>query len=240
MRICHIPAFSSVLLSITGTSRYFSAARQSWQRALTACASFVFYYWYFSWSRCLHVSGEPLHILRCVSICKIELIKYTSSPVCVPAYCTFLFALTEAGGACSLTRIKQMLLCPSCWKWNGLCRLVPAVSLSLLFLASFHFNRILLVVFRNKFLSRCLVHCSPAELYCGGWVSWMVRWDSLKEVQRRINYDHWVIYRHRVFFLPPTPLAQLSPIRYSKLSGAEHHISSCYVLSKVTEYSAGR
>jgi len=33
----------------------------------------------------------------------------------------------------------------------------------------------------------------------------------------------------------PTPLAQLTPLRYSELSGAEHHISSCCVLSKVTE-----
>jgi len=175
LRICHILVFSSVLLSVTGSSRYFSAARQSWERALTACASVVFYYWYFSRSRCLHVDEELLHILRCVSICKPELIQNTSSPVCVPVYCTFLLVLTGAGGVCSL-RIKQVLLCPCCWNWNGLCRLVPAVSLSLLFLASFHFNRILLVVFRKKFLARCLVHCSPAELYCCGWVSWMVRW----------------------------------------------------------------
>lgn len=153
----------------------FSAAQQSWQRALTVCASFVFYCWYFSRSKCLYVSSELLHILRCVSVCKIELIKNTCSPTCVPAYCTFLFMLTEAGGVCSLTRIKQMLLCPSCWKWNGLCRLVPAVSLSLLFLASLHFNRILLVIFRKMLLSQRLVRCSPAELYCG-WMSWMVRW----------------------------------------------------------------
>lgn len=129
MKICHIPIFSSVLLSITGTSHYLCAAQQSWQCVLTAWASFVFYCGYFSRSRCSRVSREPFHILVCVSVRKFELIKSTSFPTCVPVYCTFLFALTEAGGVCSLPRIKQMLLCPSCWKWNGLCRLVPAVSL---------------------------------------------------------------------------------------------------------------
>lgn len=37
-------------------------------------------------------------------------------------------------------------------------------------------------------------------------------------------------------FPPLIHLAQLSPIRHSKLSGAEHHICSCCALSKVTEF----
>lgn len=44
--------------------------------------------------------------------------------------------------------------------------------------------------------------------------------------------------RHRWFF--PIALAQLSPVRHSKLSGAKQQISSCCALSKVTEFLQNR
>lgn len=58
--------------------------------------------------------------------------------------------------------------------------------------------------------------------------------DSLKEIKRTMGDD----CRHRCFF--PIALAQLSPVRHSKLSGAKQQISSCCALSKVTEFLQNR
>lgn len=135
MRICHIPVLSSELLSVTGTSSHFPAAQQSWQ--CPDCVRFLCLFLLERSERCLHLSRGLFNVLRCVSECKNKLIKRTGSLACVQL--TVLFPLTKAGGVSYLTRIKQMLLCPSCWRWNVIFQLDTTCSVITALFSGFSF-----------------------------------------------------------------------------------------------------
>lgn len=65
------------------------------------------------------------------------------------------------------------------------------------------------------------------------WTSWMMRWIYWRLFKAdKKNNGRWLYTQ--MFF--PIALAQLSPVRHSKLSGAKQQISSCCALSKVTEF----